>query len=361
MSTVTRLLVNKTSIAETRIETTPALPLSAGQVRLQVERVALTSNNISYAATGDILQYWRFFPADGDWGCVPAWGFAMVTESTLPGIEVGARVWGFLPMASSLVVEPHKVRGSGFQDGAAHRRDLAAVYNDYTYCAIDPMHRDGDDDLEAVLRPLFSTGWLVDDFLSDQDFFGSRVMILSSASSKTAYTTASRLAAREGLEIVGLTAARNRDFVESLGCYDTVLGYDDIGQLDSSAASVYLDFAGNAALRRDLHAQLGQLRHSCLIGASHVDKVGGTSGLPGPKPTFLFVPDQVAKRAREWGFGGLMQRMAEDWRAFLLKATDPAHPWILVAHHQGGAAAQAAYASVLQGRGDARTGHMLSF
>jgi hypothetical protein len=360
MSPVIRLLVKKNAIAQTRLETTTAAALVAGQVRLRIERFAMTANNVSYAATGDLLQYWRFFPADSDWGCVPAWGFASVMESTLPQLPVGERIWGLYPMATELVVEPGPVSDKGFLDNALHRRELFQVYNEYVRCATDPMHTDGQEDLEALLRPLFGTAWVVDDFLFDHDFFGANMIVLSSASSKTAYATAARLAARTGLEVVGLTAEHNREFVHSLGCYHRVLSYEQINQLDANTASVYLDFSGNAEQRRAIHTQLSQLRYSCAIGASHVDKVGSSSGIPGPKPIFLFAPKQVAKRIAEWGFAGMMQRMAQDWHAFIELSTSANPPWIHVQQHAGVAAAVDAYGLVLQGGGDPRMGHILS-
>ena len=360
MTTITRLLVNKRQIAQTRVDSIDSAPLAQGQVRLQIERLGLTANNISYAATGEMLQYWAFFPVDADWGCVPAWGFATVAESRCEGVLPGERFWGCWPMASGLVVEPTRISPFGFADGVAHRRKLAAVYNDYIRCAVDPLHQDGQDDAEALLRPMFTTAWLVDDFMADNQFFGASTLVLSSASSKTAYGTAFQLFRRGGVQVVGLTARRNLAFVESLGCYHRVLAYEDVAALDALEPSVYLDYAGSADIRRAVHQQLTALRYSCSIGASHVDKVGSATGLPGPKPIFLFVPTQAAKRVGEWGMPELMQRMARDWRRFVIRALAPADPWLVVTPHTGPQAVQDAYALVLRGQSDARSGHMLS-
>ena len=45
--------------------------LDEGQVLFKVDRFALTSNNISYAAAGDLLNYWGFFPGPDRWGRIP--------------------------------------------------------------------------------------------------------------------------------------------------------------------------------------------------------------------------------------------------------------------------------------------------
>ena len=44
-------------------------------MRLAIVSFALTANNITYAAFGDAMNYWQFFPVPGDdgaaWGCIP--------------------------------------------------------------------------------------------------------------------------------------------------------------------------------------------------------------------------------------------------------------------------------------------------
>ena len=49
--------------------------------------------------------------------------------------------------------------------------------------------------------------------------------------------------------------------------------------------------------------------------------------------------------------------MVGAWQGFLAAAQS--HGWVQPAHAHGPAAAQAAYAQVLAGRGDPRVGHML--
>jgi hypothetical protein len=116
------------------------------------------------------MQYWQFFPApDPAWGCLPVWGFATVQESLVEGLAVGRRVWGYLPAGTHLVVQPTRLSATGFACGAAHRQDLAAVYNHYSFCDADPTWRPELEGLQAVMRPLFITSFLLDDFLADHD------------------------------------------------------------------------------------------------------------------------------------------------------------------------------------------------
>ena len=109
----TTLLVRKNSLSDTELRSTAPLPLASGQVRVQVESFALTANNITYAAMGDMLQYWQFFPApEPSWGIVPVWGFGTVQESLHPDVVVGERLYGYWPMASEAVLSPHRASAS---------------------------------------------------------------------------------------------------------------------------------------------------------------------------------------------------------------------------------------------------------
>lgn len=371
-TTATTLLVRKDHLQTTTLQSTPLSTLADGQVRVGIDRFALTSNNITYAAMGDAMQYWHFFPvapgADGvQWGSIPVWGFGTVTQSHHPDVAVGERLYGYFPMANTVDLTPAKASASAFFDGAPHRAELHSVYNQYLRCARDPFYTADTEDVQALLRPLFITSWLIDDFLADNQFFGATAdptqpaqLLLSSASSKTAYGTAFQLAQRAGIEVVGLTSPGNVAFCESLGCYHRVLTYDQLYDIGPDAPSIYVDFAGNAAFRKALHTHCRGLKFSSSIGATHVDDMGGAKDLPGPKATLFFAPAQIKKRSAEWGAQGLGQRLVQSWGAFVARATNPAQPWLLVQYHAGGDAALAAYQQVLGGKGDPRQGHILS-
>lgn len=82
----TDVLVRRSDLRETRVDEGPvpgATGLEPGTAVLRVERFALTANNVTYGACGDVprLEYWRFFPAPDGWGRVPVWGFASVVAS----------------------------------------------------------------------------------------------------------------------------------------------------------------------------------------------------------------------------------------------------------------------------------------
>ena len=357
----------------------PARHLAVGEARLAIEHFALTANNITYAAFGEAMKYWQFFPAaDAGLGCLPVWGFATVTESRAEGVAVGRRVWGFFPAGTHLVLTPGRVRAGSFADIAPHRQDLAAAYQHYVFCDADPAWQARLEGLQAVLRPLFVTSFLIDDFLADEQFFGARQLLLSSASSKTAYGTAFCLAQRKAMsgaagaagaaavpQLVGLTSPGNLAFTNSLGCYDAVRDYADLATLDPAVPTVFLDFAGNAAVRRRIHQHFGSaLQHSSSIGGTHWSALGSGGGLPGPRPTLFFAPAQIKKRSlpppEGWGRDVLEQRIEQAFSAFIARIESAGDPWLQIVNRSGTAATEDAYRALLDGRADARLGLMLS-
>src|SRR5580698_1420903 len=172
-------------IIETRLPDAAQLP--DGALLVSINRFALTANNITYAVLGDELKYWELFPAPQGFGNIPVWGFGEVIASRHQGIAVGERLFGYFPMATHLVIEAADVRKRGLRDAAAHRRNVAPVYNAYARIGGDPAFAGRQGDYQALLRPLFMLSFLVDDYLAEQEFFGARCVMLSSASSKTAF------------------------------------------------------------------------------------------------------------------------------------------------------------------------------
>ena len=182
------LEIDRTDITKTRLVDTVA-PTSAapGTVVLRLEKFALTSNNISYALSGDFLDYWGFFPAEAGWGRLPAMGFSVVTSSAVPGIEEGSRWFGFHHVADHHVVEAI-VKSGGFFDNAAHREKHAPAYRQFD--PADPSRSDEDESYYLLLRGLFVTSHLCEDFLRDNGMFGAAQVLITSASSKTSLALA---------------------------------------------------------------------------------------------------------------------------------------------------------------------------
>ncbi|MGH8458430.1 MAG: DUF2855 family protein, partial [Nevskiales bacterium] len=287
-----------------------------GEVLLRIERFAFTSNNITYAVFGEAMQYWKFFPAPDGWGRIPVWGFAEVTESKHAQVGVGERIYGYLPMSTHLIVQPERVSTAAFMDGSTHRRPLPGAYQQYSRVTHDSDFSTENEDLHALLRPLFFTSFLIDDFLADNDLFGARAVVLSSASSKTALGTAFLLKHHGRCEVIGLTSPGNAAFCAGLGCYDRVLGYDQLQSLPADTPTVFVDMAGNGTLLHDIHHHFGDsLKHSCMVGGTHWEQRETQHALPGPRPEFFFAPTRIKKRMQDWG-PDLGVRFSAAWRPF---------------------------------------------
>jgi hypothetical protein len=335
-----------------------AAALADDSLLIRIDRFAFTANNITYAVLGDELKYWQLFPAPEGFGNIPVWGFGDVIASRHPAVSDGERLFGYFPMATHLVIEAGSVSKRGLRDAAAHRQGVAPIYNAYARVSGDAAFAGRAGDHQALLRPLFMLSFLVDDFLSEHAFYGARRLILTSASSKTAFGLAHLLQARhKQVEVVGLTSASNADFVRSLGCYDDVVTYDEITSLQSDTPVGLVDMAGNSALRAKLHRHFGdRMRYSGRIGLTHRSSSSEEPELPGAKPVWFFAPDQIRKRAREWGPGGVEVRFGAAWANF----APMLERCLQVIEGRGTAAVNQVYLDTLDGRIPPHQGHMLS-
>ena len=342
------LEVDRQDNSATRLVEEPLQALAEGSVRFHIERFALTANNITYAAFGDALGYWDFFPAEGGFGRVPAMGFAQVIESSHPEVNVGGRYYGWFPMSSHIDVTVSQTH-DGLRDDGAHRTQHAPVYRGYAVTDRDPLYEAGEDAecRHALLRGLFLTGFLADDFLSDQEYHGAERAIVISASSKTAIGFAQRAALRGLREVVGVTSARNLAFVEGLGFYDRVVAYEDVESIPGDADAVTIDMAGNGDVVRRLDQHLGaRVRYAMAIGRSHHDAPAQPTDLVGASPELFFAPAQVGKRVSDWGPEGYQQRIGDALREFVAASRG----WLTLRRATGAAGAQATWTEVHDGK-----------
>jgi hypothetical protein len=349
-------LVNRKDLHQVKMVDRAAPKLEPGQAVLEIDSFGLTSNNVTYGVFGEAMHYWWFFPAEGDWGRIPVWGFANVAETANDELPEGTRVYGYLPPSSRLVIEPDRFEGRGFVDASPHRANLPSAYQGYRAVDADPVYDPEREDEQIIFWPLFYTSWLIDDLLADEGFFGAETIVIGSASSKTALAAAFLLAQREGVEVIGLTSPGNVDFVERTGVYSKVLPYEEIGSLPSSKA-VYVDMSGNAEVRSAVHRHYGDdLAHSAAVGMTHHTEMEGGSDLPGPQPAFFFAPTRLKKRGADWGTAELDQRVTEAWHPF----AEWTGGWLEVIHGRGPEALKEAYLQVLDGKVDPAAGHVIS-
>jgi len=350
------LEVKKSDWKQTRFVEGPVPELTPGQVLFRVDRFALTANNISYALSGDLLGYWRFFSCEESWGRIPAMGFADVIRSTHPEVREGTRCFGFYPMARHLVIHPGTVSPAQIVDAVPHRAGLAPAYAQYLPTTGDAVYTEKREDQILLMRGLFMTSFLADDFLAEQGYRGARSVLISSASSKTSIALAYQVRQGGRARAIGLTSARNADFVRKLGFYDQVVLYDEVASLAREPA-VFVDMAGDGAVTGAVHRHFGdQLNYDCAIGATHWSADRTNDRLPGPKPEFFFAPTQIVKRSKEWGPKELSERIAAAWTRFC----DASDAWLRVRRSLGREAVERVYRDVLAGRTHPADGHILS-
>jgi hypothetical protein len=310
--------------------------LKTGDVLVEIERFAFTANNVTYGAAGDTIGYWKFFPAtaneSGDWGCLPVWGFADITASKVDGLALGERIYGYFPPADFLVMSPIKVSPLRFMDGAAHRAELPAVYNNYLLMSGEANYDASTDNVRALLNPLHVTSFCLCDALQSEAYHGASQVVILSASSKTAIGLAQGLAdEKSSPRVIGVTSTTNREFVSSLGCYDEIIGYDQLMDIDDSRATVMVDMAGNRAVLGALHEALGDNMLSCIsVGMTHWETLADNDPLAAKinrqRSSFFFAPAHIQKRVGDWGQDGFSQRAA----AFMQTRMEQSAGWMRV-------------------------------
>ena len=135
--------------------------LAPGQLRLKLERFALSANNITYATFGESYEYWSFFPTSQeltkDWGKLPVWAMARVHQSSCAGIDVGERVFGFFPASTEYIAEVGNVRSGAWSEIAGHRANLPSFYNQYVRMGRSPFSSEADECVHIIMYPLFCT------------------------------------------------------------------------------------------------------------------------------------------------------------------------------------------------------------
>ncbi len=356
---MTDFLVKRDDLRECRIAESPVPEPGDGEALLRVESFGITANNVTYAVFGEAMSYWDFFPAEEGWGRVPTWGFATVEASEADGVEAGARLYGYLPPSSHLMVQPADADASGFLDASPHRERLPSAYHRYLATTQDPFYRPESEAIQMLLRPLFFTSFLIDDQLVDEEMAGRGPVLVSSASSKTAIAAAYLLSRREGVEVVGLTSPSNVAFVEGLGIYGLTVSYEEIERLERGPAT-YVDVSGDGEVRRAVHTHFGdELLHSMAVGATHWERMGdgdGDGDLPGPAPAFFFAPDRVVRRTRDWSRAGLESRVAEAWHPFC----EWIGGWLEPIPGRGFEAMREAWLEVLEGGVPPQRAHVVS-
>ncbi len=358
---LTEMWVDRTDYHHTRVvESDLPVPIE-GEILVAIDKFAMTANNVTYAASGDLFGYWEFYPTGTEsWGKVTVWGIGEVIASATGAIEVGERLYGFFPMSSHVVMTPGDVTDRGFADVVAHRQALPRLYNQYARIRSEPAALQALEDQRCIFFPLFMTGYVIADLLLDNDWYGVDQIVIGSASSKTGFGTAAfvRAAGFDGA-IVGLTGEQNVAFAETLDCYDSVVPYGDVHTLANTPAA-YIDIAGDVGVRSRLHRHLNECAVcTLLVGATHWDQFAKSmdgGALLGNEPEVFFAPAQIEKRDTDWGRGVMMGRAY----TASIELVQRLAPTLVMESHAGVEACNRTWQALLNNQVSGQLGVMLS-
>ncbi len=351
--------VNKKDLSQTRvIEVGDSHDLSSGQVKAKVEAFSFTSNNITYWAMGDKLNYWQFFPAakndDNQYGIIPVWGFAEVVASAHNEVPVGERLFGYFPTAQELVMRPAKVNRLNWFDSSEHRTGLAPGYNIYRRVLAESGYDAKHDDLRMLLFPLHITSFCLHDMLASQQWHGAEQIIIISASSKTSLGLAYALHEDAAApKVIGLTSAGNQAFVESTAYYQDTFNYDQINGIDATKKTVVVDMSGSGQIISRLHSHLGEnMLFSSHVGFTHLDETGMGEGYIAARSKMFFAPAHIQKRYQDWGATVFESKAAQ----FMQRAAIDSRRWLGIKHANGLQGLSNYFTAINQGKMPAKQG-----
>jgi hypothetical protein len=348
------LLFALDDLTRSEVRQAEAETLRPGEVRLAVERFALSMNNVTYARLGDCpdVPFWAAFPAPAGYGRVPTWGFATVTESRHPDIREGGRYHGLLPMSTHMTVAPEPT-ARGFRDAYPHRNSLHEWYRSFRRVG----SADRLDDARTVLWPIYPAAFNLGDFARRYAAAGAKTVLITSASSKTALGLAHLLSEVDNLTTVGFTSLVNVGFVERLDLYETVVPYEDTDSVPISTPAVLVDFAGSRTVVSAVHRRFnGELTQTALVGYTRPDAELTPPELPGQEPTTFFTPEIEEETAKVEGPDRYYARYERAEQRFVEHSTS----WLDIRHQRGPEAIADVFRALLTGDVPASVGNVLS-
>lgn len=342
---------NKSNLSEYRLVDTEQPSASDGQILVKVDKFAFTANNITYAAMGERLRYWEFFPPSGDnpqqWGIIPVWGFADVVESNNTEIPVGERLFGYFPPTEYLAMTPSNVSDEIFIEASEHRSSLPPGYNLYRRTSAEPHYDSANDDQRMLLFVLHLTSYCLHDMLESNDWYGAEQVVIISASSKTSTGLAYGLQNDQNAPaVIGLTSERNLDMVRSIGAYHSAHSYSSITDIDSSKPTVIVDMSGDSSVLGALHSHLGDNMRFCSnVGFTHWDEPQSGAGIITERSEMFFAPSHIQQRIKQWGRGEFDRKSI----AYVMHSSAKTQQWMNINYLDGVAGLAEVYADVCSG------------
>ncbi|PPQ85344.1 hypothetical protein CVT25_000635 [Psilocybe cyanescens] len=372
----------------------------ADHVLIKVDRFGFSANNVTYQALGEHphFRYFDFHPApESDdaksssktHGLIPVWGFGTIVKSGHPKIKEGERVYGYLAPTRYLLlpVSPSDVNKVAFYVPRPHMPADRRPYNQILRCDGDPHYipTSAAEDLTMLYRPLFWTSYWCEDWLHSSRYKGgASTILISSASSKTAFCLAYVISKRikkgeadSSTRVIGLTSKRNVGFTKKLGLYHEVLDYDSFTsatpfQGHQNEKWIYIDVAGNDDLNKTINAhfaspytaQLAAIVSLGMTNLSPSSAEGSSMQWEGntfdtstnfasssnhsssfwPKVETFFMPEWLDIRRHQIPLLEIFSRQTEAWKALMVDCQG----WVEVERVYGPANVTDAYIQLVQ-------------
>ncbi|RHZ50586.1 DUF2855 family protein [Aspergillus thermomutatus] len=163
------------------LASSPGQELPFSSLRARPILLGLTSNNLSYARGGDLLHWWKTYRVpptapspyndQSSWGIVPAWGYATITESSVPGITPGSILWGYWPTSTTptlLRLEPGDLQGH-WVEVSSHRQQLMPIYNHYEQVLPGEEEELDERGWSTLFRGVWVAGYLLSEYVFSPD------------------------------------------------------------------------------------------------------------------------------------------------------------------------------------------------
>ncbi|KAF8636936.1 hypothetical protein AX17_003187 [Amanita inopinata Kibby_2008] len=381
------------------------LPVSCppNHVLIKVDRFGFSTNNITYQTLAEHphFRYFDFHPvvetetaSPKTHGLIPVWGFGTVVKSSHAKIEAGERVYGYFAMAKYLLllVSSAAVNRYSFYVSRPHLPSDRRPYNQVIRCSTDPQYipNPSYEDLTMLYRPLFWTSYWCEDWLFCSRYrAGASSILISSASSKTAFTLAYLIQKRikkgeieKYTKVFGLTSKKNFDFTRGLNLYHEVLTYDSFASspVFSGKANerwIYVDLAANESLNKDIFSILSspsaRMAACITLGLTNVSpKPGETKSVdwnensastlmsnssttantsdgandpqPLPQAEHFFMVEWLELRRRQLLPDEIFTRQNEAWRELMADCVD----WVKIDRYNGAHVVKQAYEQLVR-------------
>lgn len=206
----------------------------------------------------------------------------------------------------------------------------------------------------------------MEDNLNETKYRGLSNILISSASSKTAFIVAYRIKVRReaskgalNVNIVGLTSKSNVEFTKRLGFYDKVYSYDEVTKVNPTGSTeewLYIDVSGNQSLNANISKTL-KPKLTISLGMTSVEGAdAGSLTKTSPNLESFFMPEWLVVRLKQLGPKGLKEVQKVAWG----KLMEDSSSWVQIDTFRGEKDVLEAYLRTVKGGVAPDRGQMFS-